>query len=277
LLANYQRDPSGDSLRKAEEALGRALQLNPNLPSAHRLHAQLEVDRGYAEEAMVRLIVRAREHGGDAELFAALVQTCRVCGLMDASISANRRARELDPLIDTGVMHTYWLLHRYEDALASGQLRAYVVPACLVELGRTDEARALLAQLERSGNRVAGLAAAVLAFLDGRHDDGVRALISQASGSRRSDPEMLLYVGRHLTYVGETELGLSFIQQAVDGGHCCYPVLAEDPWLDGLRAVPAFEALLNVARQRWQHASAMFDAAGGPAVLEPDGRDPSFS
>jgi hypothetical protein len=218
---------------------------------------------------MVRLIVRARDRLGDAQLLAALVHVCRVCGLMDASLAADARVRTLDPSIDTGVMHTYWLLHRYEEAIATaGAVKAYVVPASLVELGRADEARALIADLEqRSGNRVPQLAAAVWAFMSGRHADGVKALEEQTMTAGVPDPELLFYVGRHLVHVGESIRGLSFVQRAFEGGYFCYPVLADDPWLTGVRTDPAFQTLLTAARARWEHASAMFVAAGGPSLL----------
>ena len=267
MLGKNQHDDPVANLARAEEALGRALRLNPDLSTAHRLSAQLEVDRGYAEEAMVRLLMRARDRA-DTELFAALVPVCRVCGLMEASIAADARARALDSGVDTGVMHTFWLLNRYEDAIAAGHVKAYVVPASLVELGRLDEASTLLADLERqSGNRVPELAAAISAFMAGRHDDGVEALIAVTRTASMPDPELLFYVGRHLAHVGEPQLALPFMQRAFEAGHFCYPVLANDPWLDALRAEPAFEALLDAARMRWRHASAMFAAAGGPTLL----------
>jgi hypothetical protein len=69
--------------------------------------------------------------------------------------------------------------------LASSDVKGYVAPASLVELGRLDEACAMISALEaRSGNRVAELANAVLAFMDGRHADGVRALVTQAHTGR---------------------------------------------------------------------------------------------
>jgi hypothetical protein len=69
--------------------------LNPDLPIAHKLFAQLEVDFGRAQDAMIRLIERA--HAADPELLAGLVSACRYCGLLDASFAAHDRARELEP------------------------------------------------------------------------------------------------------------------------------------------------------------------------------------
>jgi TolB-like protein len=268
LIAKYHgQDPDGN-LARAEEALHKALRLNPDLSIAHHLFAQVDVDRGRADEALRRLIARARDRG-DAQIYAALVHTCRVCGLMDASIAAHHRARQIDPAIDTGVMHTYWLLHRYEDALASCEVKAYVAPASLIELGRLDEARTLIAELEaRSGNRVPEMANAVRAFMDGRQADGVRALVAQAQTLGVTDPEGLFYVGRHLAHVGEVDDAVVFVRRAFEGGFFCYPVFAEDSWLDPMRSRAAFKSVLAAARQRWRRASALFVAAGGPALLD---------
>jgi eukaryotic-like serine/threonine-protein kinase len=267
LIAKYHHRDSEANLSRAENALRQALRLNPDLSIAHHLFAQLDVDRGRADEALGRLIARAQERG-DAQIYAALVHICRVCGLMDASRAAHERARQIDPAIDTGVMHTYWLLHRYADVLASSEVKGYVNPASLVELGRLDEARTLITELEaRSGNRVPELANAVLAFMDGRHADGVRALLAQAQTGGVPDPEMLFYVGRHLAHVGEADEALVFVRRAFEGGFFCYPVFAEDSWLHALRSRAEFQQVLAAARERWQRATALFIAAGGPALL----------
>jgi serine/threonine protein kinase/tetratricopeptide (TPR) repeat protein len=268
LIAKYHGQDAEANLARAENALEKALRLNPDLSIAHHLLAQLDIDRGQADDALRRLIARARERG-DAQIYAALVHACRVCGLMDASLAAHERARQIDASIETGVMHTYWLLHRFEDALAASEIKAYVAPASLVELGRLEEARALIADLEaRSGNRVAELANAVRAFMDGRHADGVRALIAQIQSGGVPDPEMLFYVGRHLAHVGEVHTALGFIRRAFEGGYFCYPVFAEDSWLDPLRPRDEFQSVLAAARERSQRASALFVAAGGPALLD---------
>ena len=49
-----------ENARRAEECFRRALELNPELPLAHGLYALLEIDQGRAQDAMVRLIERAR-------------------------------------------------------------------------------------------------------------------------------------------------------------------------------------------------------------------------
>ena len=49
----------------------------------------------------------------------ALVQVCRFCGQLEASIAANERARGLDPHLSTSANHTYWHLGDLERAYAA--------------------------------------------------------------------------------------------------------------------------------------------------------------
>jgi len=43
--------------------------------------------------------------------------------------------------------------------------------------------------------------------------------------------------------------------------------MSDDPWLEALRGDPAFDHLLNRARERQASARQAFDAAGGDAIL----------
>jgi DNA-binding winged helix-turn-helix (wHTH) protein/tetratricopeptide (TPR) repeat protein len=103
---------------RAEDAFQRALSLDPDLSLAHSLYAQLEVDTGRSEQAMLRLIARARRHPHAPDLFSGLVHALRFCGLLDLSIAAHRRARTLDPTVPTSIHHTWWMKGEYEKALS---------------------------------------------------------------------------------------------------------------------------------------------------------------
>src|SRR5262249_38772535 len=60
LMAKWSGHPDED-LEQAKNALDRALQINPDLPLAHYVYAQLEADLGLAKDAMVRLLGRAAD------------------------------------------------------------------------------------------------------------------------------------------------------------------------------------------------------------------------
>src|SRR5205085_10273538 len=103
VIAKYGTEDAMVNRTRAEAALRKALELNPDLAIAHNFYAVLEAELGRAKEAMVRLIHRATAHRGDPELYSGLVLTTRYCGLLEASLSAHERARRLDPGVPTSV------------------------------------------------------------------------------------------------------------------------------------------------------------------------------
>ena len=111
-------DSTSDSEERAEEALRRALELNPRLSVAHKFYANLEADIGQAQRALVRLLGEATRHGNDPELFAGLVHACRYCGLYEESIAAHAEARRLDPNVPTSVEQTLLMIGDIDRLLA---------------------------------------------------------------------------------------------------------------------------------------------------------------
>ena len=167
----YIESAGGDTdecLTRAESAFKKALAINPDLPIAHKLYAQLEADLGRAHDAMVRLVSRART--ADPELMAGLVTACRYCGLLDASVAAHQRARALDRKIPTSVMHTWFMQGDWERLAALPVAEfPYIVALALVEFGRGDEALAPLREVEaRMPTRRRHVAVAVRALIEGR-------------------------------------------------------------------------------------------------------------
>src|SRR5262249_15790497 len=137
VMGKYLPTGTQADLARAEAAFRRALELNPDLTIAHKLFAQLEVDLGRAHDAMVRLIERA--HAADPELLAGLVSACRYCGLLDPSVAAHQRARELEPKIRTSVGHTWFLQRDYARVVTVKVAEfPYIVAISLAELGRAE-------------------------------------------------------------------------------------------------------------------------------------------
>ena len=152
VIAKYADDVNeqhhAEGYQQAEAAFERALALNPDLPVAHNLYTALELERGRSKQAMLRLLERAKVTSADADLFAGLVPACRYCGLMDASLAAHSRARQLDPSISTAVMFTLVYSGRYEEAAerAEEALDLGLKAECLIRLGRRAEAVAVIDQ-----------------------------------------------------------------------------------------------------------------------------------
>ncbi|MFB3826718.1 MAG: protein kinase [Bryobacteraceae bacterium] len=258
------------SFHRAEAAFRRALEINPELPLAHNLVAQLESDLGRAQEVMMRLLERARHHGSDPELFAGLTHVCRFCGLLDASLAAHEYARRLDPQVQTSITNTYIARFELEHALETSRgVHLYVAPLALIMLGRREEAARHCREFDASKSPhapVRCIFASIFALAEGRHADALKATREAIAGISHG-PEELYYFARHLAYLGEPAEAVPVLARAVDQGFFCYPAFAADPWLDSLRGMPEFRAVLKTARERHLEAAGAFAQAGGARLL----------
>lgn len=272
LLAKYAEEPAvaREQAERAEAGFRRALELNPDLPLAQSLYADLEVDTNRAEQAMLRLLGRLDASGPHPELLAGLVQACRFCGLLDASARADALARELDPQVRTSVSHTHFMAGRYEAALGAYNPAdiGYMEAVALAALGRGDEAVDRLKEREATtpqGSLVLLYITSLRELLEGRHDDSADTIRRGVPHQR--DGEGIYYVSRQLAFMGFADEALQGLERSLESGYFCYPAAARDPWLDALRGMEPFQAWLERLRARHERAAAAFRAAGGPRLL----------
>jgi DNA-binding winged helix-turn-helix (wHTH) protein/tetratricopeptide (TPR) repeat protein len=269
VMGKYGGDPAA-RLRQAEAALARAVALNPELSFAQTQYAAMEVDLGRAVDAMVRLLMLARERRNDPEIFAGLVTACRYSGLLDAAIAAHRHAVELDPLIPTSVVQAYWMrgdvaLALAESAkLAGGSLRAMV----LALAGREDEAIADLRDQEgRMPHPVMRqFTMALRTVLEGDRAAALAAIEPLLAMPAR-DPEGYYFLARYLARIGERDRANGALVSALAGGFNIGRAMAWDPWLEALRDTPGFAAVKADADAGYRAAVAAFQGAGGESVL----------
>ena len=260
-----------EDMVRAEAAVGRALELNPDMPLAHSLAALIHIDRGRARDAMVRLTELATRRSTDPELFAGLVYACRFCGLLGASLRADLRARRLDPSIRTSAIHTLFMLGQHDAVVASPVESPAVVAFSLVALGREQDALVLIAEKDKSvPPRIRGALRVTRMLLEGRPEDAVEEIHAIAPDFR--DAEGLYYLARQLAYAGAADDAMRLLERATGAGFWCYPLLASDAWLDPLRDRPDFAVVLDRAKQELDLASAAFTSAGGDQILGSDYR-----
>jgi tetratricopeptide (TPR) repeat protein len=265
-MDKYLDSGEREGLGQAEAAFKRALEINPDLAVAHKLYAQLEVDLGRAEDAMVRLLERSRS--ADPEIFAGLVSTCRYCGLLDASIAADAQARRLDARVRTSVAHTWFLRTDYArlEAFKLDEI-PYIGGLSLAAVGRTADAIAALRHLEgKTRTRLRDFMIAARALLEGNAAESLAAVDRVVSSDFR-DPEGLFYLTRHLAHLKQIGPALDLFRRVVAGGFVCFPAMERDPWLDPLRKAPEFAKLLGQAEARHRKAGAAFARMKGSVVL----------
>jgi serine/threonine protein kinase/tetratricopeptide (TPR) repeat protein len=269
-------DDSSDQTR-AQAALDRAIALNPRLSVAHKYYAQLEADLGRATSAMVRLLGQAAQQGNDPELFAGVVHACRYCGLFEQAIDAHAEARRLDPNVPTSIEQTIMLsgdlerlltLERTASNPGGGDYGIRVIGLGMA--GRRDEARELLGSMATQMARIPTFhiwTSYLHAWIDRRVPEMLTIREALSSLKVMEDPEAIFQEGWLLCDVGEFERGLEHLHRAVNGGYHVAPVLEGRPQFDAIRTEPAFQAILETAREGRRNALAAFRDAGGERLL----------
>jgi len=270
VMGKFRSEP--DTVARAEAALDRALQLNPDLSTADRVYAQIEIDYGRVQDAMLRLIRRASSRSTDPELFAALVHVCRYCGLLNASLAAHERARRLDRKVRTSVQYTLFMAGDYLRAAAEPAGYAAIGGLALVMAGHPDALRQCRkdAEMLRVANMTpfADLFDARIALLEGTGSIALleSATVTVIAGGLR-DPEGLYHLARGLAHFGREDRAVEILAEAVDRGYFLSVTFSRDAWLEPLRRRTDFREILLKAEQRHQEARAAFIQAGGQTLL----------
>jgi serine/threonine protein kinase len=262
-----------DTLGRAESALNRALELNPDLSMADRVYAQIEAgDYGRAQDAMVRLIRRASSRSSDPELFAALVHVCRYCGLLQASLAAHGRARRLDPNVRTSVQYTLFMAGDFLRAAAEAGGYAATGGVALAIAGHPDAIRRCRQEAKMlhvaNMTTVAKLYDEIVAMLEGTGNIGALQSATEAviAGGMR-DPEGLFMLALRLAHFGGEDRAVEILADAVHRGYFPYDTFNQNPWLDPLRHRTDFLEIVRKAGHRHQEARTVFIQAGGETLL----------
>ena len=266
VLAKFGGAESADAMRQAKEAFERAFAISPDLPLAHSLFTPFEIEElGRPEAAMTRLLRCARQAPNAPDLFDGLVIACRYCGLLEASIAAARRVRELDPAAQTSVQYSYFFLNDAENAISHDREESpYVCAIVELQRDRAAAAAAYAAAMPRPTPLFALFVSAIQAAAAGRFDAAVdcsRQIV--AAGFR--DPEGLVLGALVMARAGVHDEALDTIQRVTDAGFI--PPMRALPWFSSLAGNPRFEQLMAKAEEGRRRAAAAFREAGGVTLL----------
>ncbi|HYI94368.1 MAG TPA: winged helix-turn-helix domain-containing protein [Bryobacteraceae bacterium] len=269
-LAKFSSD-HGDHVTLADAAFRRAFAIDPNLAAAHQFYTPVEADLGRAQDALARLLGRIACNPAEPQNFAGLVQVFRFCGLLSESLAAHRRVSNLDSTIATSVPHTFFLAGDYAETIDSygGRTGYYLDAAAWASLGDRERARELLcgrlARMPLSG-LMRGLMESLAAILQNRFDEADTCMRSM---SVAHEPEVLVYLARHYSYIGKAESAVDALRRAAQFGFVCAPAtLRGDPWLSSVRTHAEFESVMRLAEMQVEQARAMLRRHEFPLVAD---------
>ena len=213
----------------------------------------------------------ARENPISSEVFAGLTYACRFCGLFEESVRCHKKARMLDPTVGTSVTHTYFLMGDYRHCLEtySGDI-GYVDALALCALGYAEEAA------ERLQDR---LSAGGLVPFASRYLQSLKALLSGDAERCREEvrcaladyycgPEERFYLAPQVIRLGDTTEGFAQLEWSVRTGYFVASGLRRDPWLDSVRGLAPFCALVEAAGRQTLEARHVFENGGGEALFQ---------
>ncbi|HSP13136.1 MAG TPA: protein kinase [Thermoanaerobaculia bacterium] len=274
LIGKFTGGDAASNYSQSEAAIKRALDLNPDLTIAHNIYASLEVTTGRAKESVLRLLDAVARGTNDPGVFAGLVTSLRYCGLLDASAAAHEQARQLDPNISTSAAHTYWMMGRFQDAIATVDPDRDLGDAAFIfeAMGDLksalavfdDRKRRLLAAGARPDSSVFTILEWFVSALEYRKDEALRLYRLHKDFP---DPEGKYYSARSMARLGEIELAITELDKAERGGFFCYPFFVRDAWVDPLRNDPRFIEILRRAESRMHDAQRAFESHPGSRVL----------
>jgi hypothetical protein len=150
--------------------------------------------------------------------------------------------------------------HHATDPLEARVLGAMGRDRDAIDAARREEQRFAAAPLVHCF--VTGLRAA----LEGR-TDSARAALAQLLDSGFSDGEGLFYAAGIYARMRMLDEASRLLASAVDAGFACFQAYERDPYLEPLRAGGGMAALLERVAARRQSVLAAFEAARGPALL----------
>ncbi|MEP6783204.1 MAG: hypothetical protein ABI983_06010, partial [Acidobacteriota bacterium] len=271
LIGKYLEEDVESCYAAAGAAFARAFHLRPTLSIAHHQFAYLEVEQGYSDRAMIRISTQLRERPNQPELYAALCHVSRYCGLLDVSLTADERARRLDPRVRTSVVNTHLLVADYTSMLqAAHGVADTLLAIARFELGAVDEAVDICRaeQLRFAAGTTAHLfpLCLIAAF---RNDPAAGAMAAELFAMTEwfPDGEFHFYTARLLARSGQTDAAVAALNRAITLGFFPAQVFAGDPWLAAAHEAPAFAAVCARAWDRHRTAIDTFDAVGGYALL----------
>ena len=251
--------PRRDAMNNARSIARKALELDPTLAEAHTSLAfvlmHYDWEFAAAEKEYLRAIDLNPNYPTAHQWYAV---NLAVTDRMDAALAELRHAQELDPLsliISADIGEFLCYAHRYEDATAQLQATLQMDPNFLLahyNLVTVNISQQKYAEAAVHAHKALELAPGslwaqgllgVTDALSGQRDKAQKVMASIQHSPQRKDAAT--YLAMIATYLGDKDAAFHWLQVARDERSGSLILMKCDPYWDALRSDPRFARLLH--------------------------------
>jgi eukaryotic-like serine/threonine-protein kinase len=252
----------------AERSLQRALELEPELPSASLQMVYVLLHRGEKEQALTLLADVRRDKPNDPAVLIIAGMLYRLNGQYEKALKQYDRLLELNPKdivwasYNRGRIYSYQ--GRYEEALAELEKGRKVEPehpliktfiaSVLMNQGRVDEAQILAEETLQQHPHFEALRVFLARCLSakGQHAEARALITEQVKATAAADHDIAFWLASFYAMEDLRDDAIEWLQRAVKLGNENYPYFAQNRKLDKLRDDPRFVALMQQLKERWE-------------------------
>ena len=270
---NFQEN-GAQNLALAEQSARKAMELDP-----HSFDATMALGAIYGEEGnladSLRLLRQAATLAPNAPLiWKNLGYIYHYAGLTDLAEAAWARGRDLDPAAPQVYwMHGRMLIYQGKAREAEEEIRRGLelfpnqfklltfLGASLYYQGRTEEAMQLLdraVQMTSHGDEEEPMVIAGVLHAARGERGKIDPRIFQYKPEDIVDGDLAEWLGDVHALLGEKDLALAFLRQAVRRGNHNFPWFQRDKNWDKLRADPEFQRIVSEVEGYWKHYTELF-------------------
>ena len=267
MIGKYVDNETSERFAKAEVALKRALELNPDLSSAEHLYARSRWISGGLRSPWSGCC-GGRANGPPIPNYSPAYRTrCATAACCRPRSRPPSQARRLDPKVRVSAAHTCFMLGDYDGVIEyEPEGITYMRNLALIDAGQADEA---LAALDQRGH-VTPAPAGVLresAGSPGSQRVGRREHRRTSGSLRPFTIPRGVSTWRAISPIwAMSRTALPLLVERVEDGFFCLPAFARDPWLDSLRGRRSSRHP-STAEARHRQAIISFLTAEGDRVL----------
>jgi serine/threonine protein kinase len=251
------------AMQKSNDALERAMTLDPNLIAAASQLVVNRVDRGEVARAYeeAKALVKRRPESAQSHFSLGYVQ--RYAGMLEESARQCETALALAPgnYQFRSCAWGFMDMGQFDKAREFMQLDSgsewfnWTNPSLLLREGKVAEAREAVKLMSSSPHYHRDLMEAVVGL---RPPSELERMAHDAvtNGPNESDPELVYLEGAMFAYTGKRDAAFRMLKTAIQTNYCSYSNLLSDPLLRGLHSDRQFDELLTAAHECQQAVQA---------------------